>query len=533
MVNLRSLVVGAVCSGAVAVAVCRAGDWPQWGGTDGRNTVSAEAGLPETFTANKTMTEVAAAGPAGNVRWVAPLGGACYGNPTVAHGRVFVGTDDKSLGDDPRFNPTGGGLVKCFDEKSGKLLWQLVVPKRTGFSKELHYGFQHLGVCSSPLVDGGRAYVVTSAAEVVCLDVNGQADGNAGPYTDEGKYQVPAGGRPADLKPTDADIVWRYDLMKELNVCPHDATSCSVLVHGDLIYLSTSNGVDHPHTKMLNPSAPAMIALDKRTGKLAAVEDEQISSRVFHCQWSPPSFGTVNGRPLVFFGGADGICYAFDALDKAPADGSSARLKAVWTYDCNPPEYKTRDGKPIPYLKGDKRKKDSPNKNDGAYVGPSEIIGTPVFVDGRVYVATGQDPMHGRGRGILHCIDAGKTGDITRSGKVWSYDALDRTVASPSVAGGLLYIPDVAGRLHCLDVATGKPAWVHETAAETWGSALVADGKVYLGTQKMFWVLAAGREPKVLSKVSLGSPMYNTPVAANGTLYVASQRHLWAVAAKP
>jgi hypothetical protein len=51
-----------------------------------------------------------------------------------------------------------------------------------------------------------------------------------------------------------------------------------------------------------------------------------------------------------------------------------------------------------------------------------------------------------------------------------------------------------------------------------------------VGTQKSFWVLAAGREKKVLHEIHLGAPVYSTPVVANGVLYVASQRYLWAVA---
>ena len=88
----------------------------------------------------------------------------------------------------------------------------------------------------------------------------------------------------------------------------------------------------------------------------------------------------------------------------------------------------------------------------------------------------------------------------------------------------------MAGRLHCLDAETGRCYWIHDTKAEVWGSPLVADGKVYLGTKK--GLLRAGRRPrtKVLSEIRLGSPVYCTPIAANGVLYVASQRYLWAVA---
>ncbi|HVS38954.1 MAG TPA: PQQ-binding-like beta-propeller repeat protein, partial [Gemmataceae bacterium] len=332
---------------------------------------------------------------------------------------------------------------------------------------------------------------------------------------------------PATTGPADAKVIWRYDLINELRVSPHDSASCNVLIHGDVLYVGTSNGVDKTHERMVNPDAPALVALDKHTGRLLATENEKICTRTFHCQWSPPSLGKVGDKTLIFFGGSDGVCYAFEALDSIP--DKPVHLKKVWSYDCNPPSYKFRNGKPIHYTDGDKRKRLSPNKNDGLYVGPSEIIATPVFYKDRVYVAIGEDPMHGRGRGMLHCIDATKTGDITETGRIWSYDGLDRTISSATIAGGLLYIPDIAGRIHCLDAETGKVQWVHETGEEAWGSILAADDKLYFGTKMEFFVMAAGKEPKVLSHVHLGSTVYTTPIAANGVLYVASQQYLWAV----
>jgi outer membrane protein assembly factor BamB len=180
-------------------------------------------------------------------------------------------------------------------------------------------------------------------------------------------------------------------------------------------------------------------------------------------------------------------------------------------------------------MAGDKRKKDSPNKNDGLYVGPSDIIATPVFYHNRVYVALGQDPAHGRGRGMFHCIDATQTGDITQSGRIWTYDGMDRSISTAAIADGLLYIPDIAGRLHCLDAETGQCYWVYDAKAETWGGPLAADGKLYFGNQKQFLIMAQGKEPRLLSAIHLGSAVFSTPIAANGVLYVASQRYLWAV----
>ncbi|MBE3100626.1 MAG: PQQ-binding-like beta-propeller repeat protein [Planctomycetes bacterium] len=531
--NLRNLLPAVIllCAAAWPIAL-PAADWSQWGGADpGRNMVSAEKGLADSFVPGEKKSTGAGIDLATtkNVRWAARMGSYAYGNPTVAGGKVFIGTDDALMTDDPRLKRTESGMVQCLDEATGKLLWRLVVPKREKerLPKGAHYGQQKFGVCSSPAVADGRVYVVTNACEVVCLDPSGLADGNQGPFTDEGQYMVGPGAKPVELKGTDADILWVFDMIDQAGICPHDLASCSPLVYGGFVYTVTSNGVDEPHGKCPRPDAPSFIALDAKTGRLAATDNEGLGHRMWHCLWSPPSAGVVNGRPLVFFGGGDGVCYAFEAVTKT--EDKPAHLKKVWSYDCVPPDYRFRDGKPIPYYAGDRRKKDSPNKNDGTYVGPSQIIGTPVFHEGRVYVAIGQDPAHGRGRGMLHCIDATKTGDITQTGRIWTYDAIERSMSSVAIAGGLLYVPDLSGKVHCLDVATGKPVWTHDTTGETWGTPLLADGKLFLGTKKHFVVMATGREPRELAKVSLGAPSYGTPVAANGVLYVASERFLWAV----
>ena len=130
---------------------------------------------------------------------------------------------------------------------------------------------------------------------------------------------------------------------------------------------------------------------------------------------------------------------------------------------------------------------------------------------------------------MLTCIDATKSGDISQTGKIWSYDQIDRSLSTVSIVGGLLYVADRRGVVHCLDAATGHCYWTYDIHAEIWGSTLVADGKLYVGSKKGLWILAAGREAKVLGQVRLGSPVWSTPVAANGVLYVASQKYLWAV----
>ncbi len=209
-------------------------------------------------------------------------------------------------------------------------------------------------------------------------------------------------------------------------------------------------------------------------------------------------------------------------------------LKKIWSFDCIPEEYKNTGELDwiTHYSLGDKRVKGTINKNDGTFVGMSEIIATPVFVNNRIYVPIGRDPEHGRGRGAMHCIDATGAGDITKTGKVWTYMGIERSLSTVSVADGLVYVSDVAGQLYCLDANTGECYWKHPTRCEVWGSTLVADGRVYMPTSRGIWIFAAGRDLKLLERVSIGNVL-SSPVVANGAMYITNTSGwLWAAGRK-
>lgn len=509
----RSATLAAACAALFVCAPTRADDWPQWGRTSARNMYSPAKGLPERFDPGQTKsgsdeTDLATTK---NVKYVAKLGTQSYGNATVAQGKVFVGTNN----DHPRDLQHQGdrSILMCFDEKTGELLWQLVVPKlKSGKVND----WENLGILSSPKVEGKYVYLVTSRCEVICLDINGQADGNDGPFTDEAGYFAKDTGKPpGKIGPKDADIVWVYDMMDELGVFPHNASNSSPLIVGDLVYVCTSNGQDWTHVNIPSPLSPSYVALNKKTGELAGEDEAGIGPRIFHGQWSSPSTGKVNGKDLVFCGGGDGVLYA---LDPVPVKGDdTSLLKKVWWFDCNPAEYKTH--------------------KYPAAEGPSEINATPVFYKDRVYVAIGQDPEHGEGVGRLLCIDATKTGDVTNSALLWDWKGIHRSISTVSIdpESGLLFVGDFSGFVHCLDAETGKHYWTYDMKAHMWGSTLVADGKVYLGDEDGDFVVLPARKDfdpkkdKPLSECNLNAPIYSTPIVANGVIYVTSNSHLWAL----
>ena len=89
-------------------------DWPQWGGSPARNNVPDAKNIPITWDVDSGQ----------NIKWSAALGSQTYGNPVVANGKVYVGTNN-GAGYLKRY-PTKVdlGVLLCFDADTGKFLWQ-------------------------------------------------------------------------------------------------------------------------------------------------------------------------------------------------------------------------------------------------------------------------------------------------------------------------------------------------------------------------------------------------------------------------
>jgi outer membrane protein assembly factor BamB len=493
------------------LAPAHAGDWTGWGQDGSRNMVGTEKKVPKVFEPGEFVkgTEDIDLATTEGVRWVVRLGSQTYGNPTVADGRVYVGTNNAM---ERREGITGDySVVLAFDETDGDLLWQLSVPK-LGSGKVNDWEF--LGICSSPTVVGDVVYVVTNRGEVVALDAKGMADGNDG-FQDESQYMAGPGRPPIAVDPAiDADILWRYDMPNELGVFPHNVTSSSVLVVDDKLFVATSNGVDWSHLDLPSPFAPTLIVLDRNTGELIGEEISGIGERTMHANWSSPAYAPALGGTgeQVVFGAGDGFLYGF-GTEMVDDDGLPV-LQELWRYDGNKPEYRVKDGSPVKYATAP---------------GPSEYIATPVVVDGVVYAGIGQDPEHGPGVGLLSAVPLSGSGDM--SGKaLWTYDGLGRTISTVAVSKGIVYAADYDGKLHAVDAKTGEGLWVYETGAHIWGSPFVAGGKVYLGDEDgMLTMLKAGKKLKKLGAVELTAPVYATPILANGTMYISSQTHLYAI----
>ena len=475
-----------------------------WGGSNDRNMVAEMEGVTTEFSMEDGK----------NVVWSKGIGSQTYGNPVVAGGKVYVGTNNGG-GFRPDKHPKDQdkGILLCFDEKTGEFQWQLTREKLAS-GRVNDWPLQ--GICSTPVIEGDRLWVVTNRCELMCIDTKGFSDGNNGDIKDE-----------VDAEVGDADIIWNLDMMgDELGVFPHNLATSSPLIVGDNLYLVTSNGVDEAHLEVPSPRAPCFLCVNKNTGEVVW-EAGQPGDAVLHGQWGSPSAGEVNGKTQVYFPGGDGWVYALDA-----ETGDE-----IWKFDLNPKETKWELG--------------------GAGLRNS-IIASPVFYENSVILAVGQDPEHGEGVGHLWRIDATKTGDVSaelgeiqtkgnpnpNSGVIWHYGGTDaedeaifrRTMSTVAIKDGMLIAADLSGFVHCLDFKTGKRHWVHDLLSGVWGSPVIIDGKIFLGNEDGTLTVfkASADKAEVLAEISTTnySAIYSTPTFANGKLFLSDRARVYCIDVK-
>ncbi len=618
-----------------ANAKIQPGDWPMFFGTPYRNNVPEATNIPTDWNIGKFDKESGTWVGQKNIKFTAQLGSQSYGNAVVADGRVYVGTNN-SAGYLKRYPYTVDlGCLLCFDEQTGKLLWQ-------HSSEKLPTGRVHdwelQGICCSPYVEGKRAWFVSSRGHVICLDTEGYYDNeDDGPVKselarifdverpseeDDPDNYTPAAAALKEGKLTDymrseftrvemplpeevalqadpnaknkwtfkatvngserefmiraegprfavykvvtpddkleADTIWSFDMMAELTVSQHNMCSCSVTALGDILFVNTSNGVDETHINIPSPDAPSFMAMDKNTGEVLWT-DKSPGTNILHGQWSSPTVAELGGVPQVLFGGGDGYLYSFKA-DR----GEGGKPTLLWKFDCNPKTSK--------WILGGRGTRNN-------------IIGTPVIYDGLVYVAVGQDPEHGEGIGHLWCIDPTKkldgsdvsaelavkledgkrvpiphkrlqaveeekgelAVDNPNSAVVWHFDKADRdlnddgridfeetihrTIGTVAIRNDLLYIADYSGLFFCIDAKTGKAHWVYDMFAESWGSPLIVEDKVYIGDADgdiaIFHLSKEPHEP--IAEINMDNAVYSTPIVANGVLFITNRSTLFAI----
>lgn len=481
--------------GRPPVLARRGRSWTMLGGSSSRNRVNLEEhNLPTDWSVTP--------GDVRNVKWQVSVEGYGWGEVVVHRGKVFVGTAFKP-------DDTGGGRKRqdcllCLSEESGRVLWRLTHPHRQGFNG----AWEQVGICSTPCVVDDRVYYITGDGLLVAADAEGHADGE-----DDGVKEETTPDE------TRGDIVWQVDLKEEFGVRNNWAQASSALVIGDQLVVATGLG----RTGMRTPRPPAVVALDRHTGKTlwtSALPELPIKG---DAQWGSLAHTRIEGKDRLILAGADGWLHTLDASTGAAVGSFQVGEQFVATPVVQNGRIYAAVGCRTPRYSGTAPEKQGPGAlvcvrldQMTAYSPPS----TPV--------AAGEKPPLAPAAGSpLQWVLPGKEAGEEES-------RFSKSVSTCLVHDSLVYAVDLNGRFHCLREHDGEILWIHDTESSVWGSPFWADGKIYLGTKKgEVFLFAHGREKRLMNRVDMKAEIASTPVAVNGVLYVRTAKYLYAIGGQP
>ena len=285
----------------------------------------------------------------------------------------------------------------------------------------------------------------------------------------------------------DGKLLWSRSLTEDYGaVTTHGGRTTSPIVEGDLVVLNTLILAWGD----LNRPGNRYFAFDKRTGHTVWISSPQ--SRHYDTNYSSPVVADLpQGRALVV-GGTDG---AFHALRLTTGE-------RIWSLE----------------------------------VSKRAILNSALVRDNLAYVTHGEENMDTTEMGMVAAVDPTGTGTLGKAAFRWVTRGFLPTFASPVMDAERLYTVDNGAILGAFDLKTGRQLWTRTLGTLQKGSPVLADGKLYVGTEngKVFILRPSAAGVEVLDEDLLGSEaepeaVVASPAVADGRVYIASMENLYAI----
>ena len=151
------------------------------------------------------------------------------------------------------------------------------------------------------------------------------------------------------------------------------------------------------------------------------------------------------------------------------------------------------------------------------------MVASPTVAGDLIYVPSRVRP--------LLAIRAGGRGDVTLSHRAWSSNE-GPDVPTPVTDGKYLYVLRDKGIMWCLDAKTGKSVWGPQRIRPGTYSAspLLADGKIYVTNEDgVTTVVAAASQFKVLAENDLGGYTLSSPAVSEGQMFIRTDSYLYCI----
>src|SRR5580692_4704905 len=340
---------------------------------------------------------------------------------------------------------------------------------------------------SAPVIMGNHLYVQNPAGRgaeeqerVMCLDPETgkviweykfnvfQSDapahrvGWASPAVDPETGNVYAFGVAATVVALSKDgkKLWDRSVGEEFGAfTTHGGRTMSPLIDGDLVIVSSPIS---SWGTMAN-RAHRFIAMNKRTGDIVWIANP--GGRPYDTAYGAPMIATIAGQRLLICGIGDGGVYAMK-----PQTGEK-----VW-----------------------------------GIVIAKRGINTGVAVMGNnVIISHGDENLDSNEMGMVAAIDGSQKGEIKTF--KWKFEGFLGGFSSPIVDGDRVYQIENGSKMIAFDVVTGKELWKHQLGTVQKAPPVLADGKLYVGTEsgKFFILRPHADRVETLSEVDLPISKYS------------------------
>ncbi|HEX6463338.1 MAG TPA: PQQ-binding-like beta-propeller repeat protein, partial [Vicinamibacterales bacterium] len=276
----------------------------------------------------------------------------------------------------------------------------------------------------------------------------------------------------------------------------HGGRTMSPIIDGNLVIVSAAVSNWGSNASR----AHRFIALDKRTGDIVWVASP--GGRPYDTAYALPLITTINGLRLLICGIGDGGIYAMKPQTGERVWGTVIAKRAI---------------------------------NTGVAVSGSTVI-----------ISHGDENLDSPELGMIAAIDGSQTGDIKTY--KWSHKGEQYGFSSPVIDGNRVYEIENGSRLHAYDLETGKPLWQQTLGTIQKAPLVMADGKLYVGTEsgKFFIVRPGPDKAEILSEVEMPpskddnagqsagipEPIFGGAAISRGRIFFMSTGGVYAIGAK-
>lgn len=368
-----------------------------------------------------------------NVAWRRELPGRGWSSPVVLRGKIYL-TAAVPVG--PGDRPAQSLHALCVDAQTGAIDWDVALFEQPA-GVQIHGKNSHAS--SSPVTDGNRLYVHFGTHGTACLELDGTS-------------------------------VWKTT---ELKYSPVHGNGGSPVLFDDLLIVNC-DGSD----------VQFVVALDQATGRIAWRRDRGLEP-VKGFSFCTPLLVKTDDQFQLITAGASGV------FALSPRTGEE-----IWRV---------------------------------RYPGGYSVVPRPVAGHGMVYVCTGYDSP-----ALLAIRLSGAAGDVTDSHVAWKLTKRVPLNPSPLLTGDAIYLVSDDGILSCVDALSGETRWQHRLGGSYSASPTLAGGKLYIQSEAgETYVVEPGLKYQEAGRSQIGDRTFASYAIAEGAIFLRSEQALWRIQAAP